>query len=87
MTYVLKGWYKEDSNYAGAADEPNAATKELITTWDYAPSADELADGTVNFYAVYDRVNTDFTVKKEVTGWFGDKTKQFKLKAPMLPIM
>lgn len=77
VTYVLKGWYKEDSNYAGAADELNAATKELITTWDYAPSADELADGTVNFYAVYDRVNTDFTVKKEVTGWFGDKTKQF----------
>ena len=80
VTYVLKGWYKEDSNYAGAADEPNAATKELITTWDYAPSADELADGTVNFYAVYDRVNTDFTVKKEVTGWFGDKTKQFTFK-------
>ena len=80
VTYVLKGWYKEDSNYAGATDEPNAATKELITTWDYAPSADELADGTVNFYAVYDRVNTDFTVKKEVTGWFGDKTKQFTFK-------
>ena len=80
VTYVLKGWYKEDSNYAGAADEPNAATKELITTWDYAPSADELADGTVNFYAVYDRVNTDVTVKKEVTGWFGDKTKQFTFK-------
>ena len=80
VTYVLKGWYKEDSNYAGATDEPNAATKELITTWDYMPSETELADGTVNFYAVYDRVNTDFTVKKEVTGWFGDKTKQFTFK-------
>lgn len=81
VTYVLKGWYKENSSHEGAADEPNAANKdELITTWDYMPSKDELADGTVNFYAVYDRVNTDFTVKKEVTGWFGDKTKQFTFK-------
>ena len=78
VTYVLRGWYKENSSHEGAADEPNAANKdELITTWDYTPSKEELADGTVNFYAVYDRVNTDFTVKKEVTGWFGDKTKQF----------
>lgn len=78
VTYVLKGWYKENSSHEGAADEPNAANKdELITTWDYMPSEKELADGTVNFYAVYDRVNTGFTVKKEVTGWFGDKTKQF----------
>ena len=81
VTYVLKGWYKENSSHMGAADEPNAANKdELITTWDYTPSKEELADGTVNFYAVYDRVNTDFTVKKEVTGWFGDKTKQFTFK-------
>ena len=71
-TYVLKGWYKENSAYAGAADDANAATTELVTTWDYKPSADELADGTVNFYAWYEPVNTDFTVKKEVTGWFGD---------------
>ena len=78
VTYVLKGWYKENSSHEGAVDEPNAANKdELITTWDYMPSEKELADGTVNFYAVYDRVNTGFTVKKEVTGWFGDKTKQF----------
>ena len=76
-TYVLKGWYKENSAYAGAADDANAATTEPVTTWDYKPSADELADGTVNFYAWYEPVNTDFTVKKEVTGWFGDKTKQF----------
>ena len=79
-TYVLKGWYKENSAYAGAADDANAATTELVTTWDYKPSADELADGTVNFYAWYEPVNTDFTVKKEVTGWFGDKTKQFTFK-------
>ena len=76
-TYVLKGWYKENSAYAGTPDEAGAATTELVTTWDYKPSADELADGTVNFYAWYEPVNTDFTVKKEVTGWFGDKTKQF----------
>lgn len=81
VTYVLKGWYKENSSNVGAADEPDAADKtKLITTWDYMPSEEELADGTVNFYAVYDRVNTGFTVKKEVTGWFGDKTKQFTFK-------
>ena len=81
VTYVLKGWYKENSSNMGAADEPDAADKtKLITTWDYMPSEEELADGTVNFYAVYDRANTDFTVKKEVTGWFGDKTKQFTFK-------
>ena len=79
VTYVLKGWYKENSDMS-AADEPNSATTELITMWGYMPSEAELADGTVNFYAVYDRVNTDFTVKKEVTGWFGDKTKQFTFK-------
>lgn len=76
-TYVLKGWYKEKHDYKGTPDEAGAATTELVTTWDYKPSADELADGTVNFYAWYEPVNTDFTVKKEVTGWFGDKTKQF----------
>ena len=79
-TYVLKGWYKEKPDYKGTPDEAGAATTELITTWDYKPSADELADGTVNFYAWYEPVNTDFTVEKEVTGWFGDKTKQFTFK-------
>lgn len=78
-TYVLKGWYKENSDYMGTPDEAGAATDQLISEseWAYAPSTGELADGTVHFYARYEPVNTDFTVKKEVTGWFGDKTKQF----------
>ena len=78
-TYVLKGWYKENSDYMGTPDEAGAATDQRIleSEWTYAPSTGELADGTVHFYARYEPVNTDFTVKKEVTGWFGDKTKQF----------
>ena len=80
VTYVLKGWYKEKSDYMGTPDEAGAALTDLVTAWGYKPSDTELADGTVHFYASYEPVNTDFTVKKEVTGWFGDKTKQFTFK-------
>ena len=79
-TYVLKGWYKEKSGYMGTPDEAGAASTDLVTAWGYKPSDTELADGTVHFYAWYEPVNTDFTVEKEVTGWFGDKTKQFTFK-------
>ena len=79
-TYVLKGWYKEKSDYMGTPDEAGAASTDLVTDWAYKPSDTELADGTVHFYAWYEPVNTDFTVEKEVTGWFGDKTKQFTFK-------
>ena len=79
-TYVLKGWYKEKSDYMGTPDEAGAASTDLVTDWGYKPSDTELADGTVHFYAWYEPVNTDFTVEKEVTGWFGDKTKQFTFK-------
>lgn len=77
VTYVLKGWYKEKPDYMGTPDEAGAASTDLVTAWSYKPLDTELADGTVHFYASYEPVNTDFTVKKEVTGWFGDKTKQF----------
>lgn len=74
IEYTLKGWYKENTAYTSGSDEPGAATENLVKNWAYAPSEDELADGTVNFYAVYvpeSNVEEDqpyITVDKQVTG-------------------
>lgn len=76
IEYTLKGWYKENTAYTSGSDEPGAATNERIADyeWDYKPSSTELADGTVNFYAVYapkNNVEEDepyITVDKKVTG-------------------
>ena len=76
IEYTLKGWYKENTAYTSGSDEPGAATNERIADyeWNYKPSSTELADGTVNFYAVYapkNNVEEDqpyITVDKKVTG-------------------
>lgn len=76
IEYTLKGWYKENTAYTSGSDEPGAATNERIADyeWNYKPSSTELADGTVNFYAVYapkSNVEEDqpyITVDKQVTG-------------------
>lgn len=74
IEYILKGWYKENTAYTSGSDEPGAATENRVENWAYAPSAEELADGTVNFYAVYapkSNVEEDrpyITVDKQVTG-------------------
>lgn len=74
IEYILKGWYKENTAYTSGSDEPGAATENRVENWAYAPSEDELADGTVNFYAVYapkSNVEEDqpyITVDKQVTG-------------------
>lgn len=76
IEYILKGWYKENTEYTSGSDEPGAATNERIADyeWNYKPSSTELADGTVNFYAVYapkNNVEEDrpyITVEKQVTG-------------------
>lgn len=74
IEYILKGWYKENTAYTSGSDEPGAATENHVENWAYAPSAEELADGTVNFYAVYapkSNVEEDqpyITVDKQVTG-------------------
>lgn len=76
IEYTLKGWYKENTAYTSGSDEPGAATNERIADyeWNYMPSSTELADGTVNFYAVYtpkSNVEEDqpyITVDKQVTG-------------------
>lgn len=74
IDYILKGWYKENTAHTSGSDEPGAATENRVENWAYAPSEDELADGTVNFYAVYapkSNVEEDqpyITVDKQVTG-------------------
>ena len=63
ITYRFDGWYNE----AG----------EEVTQWDYTPNADELSDGTVNFYAKYVPATTSITIEKQVTGGLGDQTRVF----------
>ena len=55
IDYVLKGWYKENTQHKGTPDDLDAATGTLIlnSEWSYHPSNAELQDGTVNFYAEY----------------------------------
>ena len=71
MTYVLTGWYAENDD--GGAN----GGLILDSSWPYNPSAKELADGTVNFYAEYVPMYSQVTVSKTVTGALGDKAKEF----------
>lgn len=70
VTYVLDGWYPENSS-------GGAYGNTKITAWDYSPTEAELADGTVNFYAHYSPTTTSIKLKKLVTGSMGDKQKKF----------
>lgn len=71
VTYVLTGWYAENDD--------GGAKGGLIpdSSWPYNPSAKELVDGTVNFYAEYVPMYSQVTVSKTVTGALGDKAKEF----------
>lgn len=71
VTYVLTGWYAENDD--------GGAKGDLIpdSRWPYNPSAKELVDGTVNFYAEYVPMYSQVTVSKTVTGALGDKAKEF----------
>lgn len=70
ITYVLDGWYPENTDGGARGDQK-------ITTWLYSPSTAELADGTVNFYAHYTPLYTSVNIKKLVSGNMGDKSKSF----------
>lgn len=72
VTYVLDGWYPENTD-GGAY----GSTKIADNKWNYSPSDAELADGTVNFYAHYTPATTSINLKKLVTGSMGDKQKKF----------
>lgn len=76
VIYQLKGWYPE--NEVGGPYE-ESGKQNLTGDWGegYPPSTEELADGTVNFYAEYVPVSADLTVSKTVTGKLGDTNKAF----------
>lgn len=76
VTYQLKGWYPE--NAVGGPYNENRE-QNLKGDWgeEYLPSTEELADGTVNFYAHYEPISADLTVSKTVTGMLGDQHKAF----------
>lgn len=76
VTYQLTGWYPE--NASGEPYNPDNK-KSLKDSWEegYPPSTEELADGTVNFYAHYEPISADLTVSKTVTGMLGDQHKAF----------
>ena len=67
ITYVFDGWYDEDEN------------KVTDDKWNngYAPSEDELADGTVYFKAKYVPATTSVTISKLATGKLGSTDKEF----------
>lgn len=76
VIYQLKGWYPEKA-VGGPYEE--SGKQNLTGDWGegYPPSTEELADGTVNFYAEYVPVSADLTISKTVTGMLGDTDKAF----------
>lgn len=76
VIYQLKGWYPENA-VGGPYEE--SGKQNLTGDWGerYLPSTEELADGTVNFYAEYVPVSADLTISKTVTGKLGDTNKAF----------
>lgn len=76
VIYQLKGWYPENA-VGGPYEE--SGKQNLTGGWGegYPPSTEELADGTVNFYAEYVPVSADLTISKTVTGMLGDTDKAF----------
>lgn len=76
VIYQLKGWYPENA-VGGPYEE--SGKQNLTGDWGegYPPSTEELADGTVNFYAEYVPVSADLTISKTVTGMLGDQHKAF----------
>lgn len=76
VIYQLKGWYPENA-VGGPYEE--SGKQNLTGDWGegYPPRTEELADGTVNFYAEYVPVSADLTISKTVTGMLGDTDKAF----------
>lgn len=67
VKYVFDGWYNEDGKKVSDAD------------WEkkYTPSTEELADGTVNFYAHYVKAEATLTIRKTLSGNMYDANKTF----------
>ena len=76
VTYILTGWYLEDQT-SGNYDANSSLLLES-GDWSYAPTESDLKDGVVNFYALWvPETQREIKITKQVTGWFGDQTKEF----------
>ena len=76
VKYILTGWYLEDQT-SGEYDAKSSRLLE-IDEWSYKPTDADLKDGVVNFYALWvPETQREIRVTKQVTGWFGDQTKEF----------
>ena len=76
VTYILVGWYLEDET----TEKYDADHSRLLESgdWSYAPTESDLKDGVVNFYALWvPETQRSIKITKQVTGWFGDQTKEF----------
>lgn len=77
VTYILTGWYLEDQT----SGEYDANSSRLLESSErsYKPTEDDLKDGVVNFYALWvPEAQRSIKITKQVTGWFGDQTKEFE---------
>ena len=76
VTYILTGWYLEDQTSEGY-DAKSSRLLE-IDEWSYKPTESDLRDGIVKFYALWvPETQRSIKITKQVTGWFGDQTKEF----------
>ena len=75
ITYTLKYWHKGHKDSSGESD-----TWDGTNPYEYPPTEEELQKGVVNFYAEYVAETASITLSKEVTGFFGDHTKEFSFK-------
>lgn len=73
VTYILDGWYEEN--------ESGGPYGKKVTEWPDIPTEQQLADGTVNYYAHYVPAYTSLTVSKVVTGNLGDRSIDFTFNA------
>ena len=69
--YTLHGWYVEDGTGSAPGDE---------TAFPHKPTAAQLTDGVVNYYAHYVPVMTSVTVTKQVTGPMGNRYQKFSFQ-------
>ena len=69
--YTLDGWYVEDGTGSAPGDK---------TAFPHTPTAAQLTDGVVNYYAHYVPVMTSVTVTKQVTGPMGNKYQKFSFQ-------
>lgn len=83
ITYKFVGWYDEDGNLIPDSKWEYSSGTES----GYNPSTKELEDGTVNFYAHYEKAENELTIQKTVSGNMYDPEKEFTFTVSANKIM